>query len=75
MKWEKTELKTPSSRETDAEMMLSSQVLGSFQPTTEASVWDLAEQAHMSSPLSKVITDLAPVKAFYLPKCGGLSSK
>lgn len=29
----------------------------------------------MSSLLSKVITDLAPVKAFYLPKCGGLSSK
>lgn len=29
----------------------------------------------MSSPLSKVITDLAPAKAFYLPKCGGSSSK
>lgn len=29
----------------------------------------------MSSPLSKVITDLAPAKAFYLPKCSGLSSK
>lgn len=68
-------IKTPACRETDAEMRLLSQVLSGFQPTTDASVWDLAEQAHMSSPLSKVITDLAPVKAFYLPKCSGLSSK
>lgn len=56
-------------------MRLLSQVPDGFWPTTEASVRDLAEQAHMSSPLSKVITDLAPVKPFYLPKCGGLSSK
>lgn len=71
----KKKLKDPSCRETDPEMRLLSQVPDGFWPTTEASVRDLAEQAHMSSPLSKVITDLAPVKPFYLPKCGGLSSK
>lgn len=74
MKGEK-ELKTPSCRETDVEITLLSQILGGFWPTTDASVWDLAEQAHMSSLLSKVITDLAPVKACYLTKCSGLSSK
>ena len=75
-KWKgKGELEAPSCRETDAEMRLLSQVLGGFSPTTEALVWDLTEQAHMSSPLSKVITDLAPAKAFYLPQCGGSSSK